>query len=194
MDINAFFDAEFDEHLDLVDKTREATRAPFAKLVSICTNALNEGNKLLFFGNGGSAADAQHIATEFTVRYINDRRALPAIALTTDSSALTAIGNDFGFDYLFSRQIEALGRPGDVAIGISTSGNSRNVNLGLEKAREMGLISTGWAGKTGGAMVDLCDPLMIVPSNTTARIQEMHIQLGQMLVGALEHTLGLTKA
>ena len=87
MDINAFFDAEFDEHLDLVDKTREATRAPFAKLVSICTNALNEGNKLLFFGNGGSAADAQHIATEFTVRYINDRRALPAIALTTDSSA-----------------------------------------------------------------------------------------------------------
>ncbi|OSQ31812.1 D-sedoheptulose 7-phosphate isomerase [Thalassospira sp. MCCC 1A03138] len=194
MDINAFFDAEFDEHLDLVDKTREATRAPFAELVSICTNSLNEGNKLLFFGNGGSAADAQHIATEFTVRYINDRRALPAIALTTDSSALTAIGNDFGFDYLFSRQIEALGRPGDVAIGISTSGNSKNVNLGLEKAREMGLVATGWTGKTGGAMVDLCDPLMIVPSNTTARIQEMHIQLGQMLVGALEHTLGLTKA
>ncbi|WP_404423791.1 D-sedoheptulose 7-phosphate isomerase [Thalassospira australica] len=194
MDINAFFDAEFDEHLDLVDKTREATRAPFAKLVSICTNALNEGNKLLFFGNGGSAADAQHIATEFTVRYINDRRALPAIALTTDCSALTAIGNDFGFDYLFSRQIEALGRPGDIAIGISTSGNSKNVNLGLEKAREMGLVATGWTGKTGGAMVDLCDPLMIVPSNTTARIQEMHIQIGQMLVGALEHTLGLSKA
>ncbi|MFC4237829.1 D-sedoheptulose 7-phosphate isomerase [Thalassospira xianhensis] len=194
MDINAFFDAEFDEHLDLVDKTREATRAPFAKLVSICTNALNEGNKLLFFGNGGSAADAQHIATEFTVRYINDRRALPAIALTTDCSALTAIGNDFGFDYLFSRQIEALGRPGDIAIGISTSGNSKNVNLGLEKAREIGLVATGWTGKTGGAMVDLCDPLMIVPSNTTARIQEMHIQIGQMLVGALEHTLGLTKA
>lgn len=194
MDINAFFDAEFDEHLDLVDKTREATRAPFAKLVSICTNALNEGNKLLFFGNGGSAADAQHIATEFTVRYINDRRALPAIALTTDCSALTAIGNDFGFDYLFSRQIEALGRPGDIAIGISTSGNSKNVNHGLEKAREMGLTATGWTGKTGGAMVDLCDPLMIVPSNTTARIQEMHIQIGQMLVGALEHTLGLTKA
>ncbi|OSQ50268.1 D-sedoheptulose 7-phosphate isomerase [Thalassospira alkalitolerans] len=194
MDINAFFDAEFDEHLDLVNKTREATRAPFAELVAICTNAFNAGNKLLFFGNGGSAADAQHIATEFTVRYINDRRALPAIALTTDSSALTAIGNDFGFDYLFSRQIEALGRPGDIAIGISTSGNSKNVNLGLEKAREMGLIATGWTGKTGGAMASLCDPLMIVPSNTTARIQEMHIQIGQMLVGALEQTLGLTKS
>jgi D-sedoheptulose 7-phosphate isomerase len=191
MDLNAFFDAEFDEHFDLVNKTREATREPFIKLVEICETALNAGNKLLFFGNGGSAGDAQHIATEFTVRYINNRKALPAIALTTDSSALTAIGNDFGFDHLFERQVEALGQPGDVAIGISTSGNSTNVNLALKKARALGLVATGWTGKTGGDMPGLCDPLMIVPCNTTARIQEMHILLGQMLVGALEHRLGL---
>jgi D-sedoheptulose 7-phosphate isomerase len=191
MDINTFFDAEFDEHFDLVNKTREATRAPFLKLVDLCADAFNAGNKLLFFGNGGSAGDAQHIATEFTVRYVHNRRALPAIALTTDSSALTAIGNDFGFDHLFERQIEALGKPGDIAIGISTSGNSKNVNLALTKAREMGLIATGWTGRSGGDMAALCDPVMIVPSQTTARIQEMHIMLGQMLVGILEYRLGL---
>ncbi|OKH87249.1 D-sedoheptulose 7-phosphate isomerase [Thalassospira sp. TSL5-1] len=191
MDINTFFDAEFDEHLDLVNKTRKATRDPFIKLVDLCENALNAGNKLLFFGNGGSAGDAQHIATEFTVRYVHNRRALPAIALTTDSSALTAIGNDFGFDHLFERQVEALGKPGDIAIGISTSGNSNNVNLALKKAREMGLVATGWTGRSGGDMAALCDPIMIVPSQTTARIQEMHIMLGQMLVGMLEYRLGL---
>lgn len=191
MDINTFFDAEFDEHFDLVNKTRETTRAPFIKLVDLCENALNAGNKLLFFGNGGSAGDAQHIATEFTVRYVHNRRALPAIALTTDSSALTAIGNDFGFDHLFERQVEALGKPGDIAIGISTSGNSKNVNLALQKASEMGLVATGWTGRSGGDMAALCDPVMIVPSQTTARIQEMHIMLGQMLVGMLEYRLGL---
>ncbi|MFH1805844.1 MAG: D-sedoheptulose 7-phosphate isomerase [Pseudomonadota bacterium] len=192
MDINAFFDDEFDDHFALINSTRDATRDPFIRLVDICADALNAGNKLLFFGNGGSAADAQHLATEFAVRYVHDRRALAAIALTTDCSALTAIGNDFGFDHLFARQIEALGKPGDVAIGISTSGNSKNVNLALQKARETGLIPTGWCGRTGGEMTQLCDPLIIVPSNTTARIQEMHILLGHMLVGALEHKLGLT--
>ncbi|MDP2699388.1 D-sedoheptulose 7-phosphate isomerase [Thalassospira sp.] len=192
MDINAFFDDEFDDHFALINSTRDATRDSFIRLVDICADALNAGNKLLFFGNGGSAADAQHLATEFAVRYVHDRRALAAIALTTDCSALTAIGNDFGFDHLFARQIEALGKPGDVAIGISTSGNSKNVNLALQKARETGLIATGWSGRTGGEMTQLCDPLIIVPSNTTARIQEMHILLGHMLVGALEHKLGLT--
>jgi D-sedoheptulose 7-phosphate isomerase len=145
----------------------------------------------MFFGNGGSAADAQHLATELTVRYKSDRAPIAAIALTTDGSALTAIGNDLGFEALFARQIRALGRAGDVALGISTSGKSRNVILALEAAREMGLAATGFSGGDGGDMNGLAEPLLRVPSTTTARIQEMHILLGQMLCGALEHELGL---
>jgi D-sedoheptulose 7-phosphate isomerase len=145
----------------------------------------------MFFGNGGSAADAQHLATELTVRYKRDRAPIAAIALTTDSSALTAIGNDLGFEQLFARQITALGRAGDVAIGISTSGRSANVLRGLEAARALGIVAAGFGGGDGGAMKGLADPLLLVPSPTTARIQEMHILLGQMLCGALEIELGL---
>jgi D-sedoheptulose 7-phosphate isomerase len=152
---------------------------------------LNNGHKIILFGNGGSAADAQHIATELTVRYTKNRRALAALSLATDTSALTAIGNDFSFDEIFSRQIEALGQPGDVALGISTSGQSPNVNLALRKAHEMGLVCTGWSGKSGGEMVDLCEVLLVVPSQTTARIQEMHILLGHLLCGAIEQKMGL---
>ena len=190
MGISAFFNAEFDDHRELVDATRNACAAPFAALVGACVLSLRAGGKLLFFGNGGSAADAQHIATELTVRYTGDRDAIAAIALTTDSSALTAIGNDFGFDRLFSRQIEALGKPGDVAIGISTSGKSANVNLALKTAGDMGLVCVGWTGGDGGGMRDLCDPVLRVPSATTARIQEMHILIGHMLCGAIERELG----
>jgi len=153
--------------------------------------ALEGGGKLLFFGNGGSAGDAQHLATELTVRYIRDRAPIPAIALTTDTSALTAIGNDLGYDQVFSRQVQALGRAGDLAIGISTSGRSRNVLRALEVARELGLGAAGLSGGDGGSLPGLADPLVIVPSRTTARIQEMHITLGQMLCGALERKLGL---
>ena len=187
----AFFDAEFDEHAAVAAATRDALAEPFARLVSVSLESLKAGGKLLFFGNGGSAADAQHLATELTVRYIGDRAAIPAIALTTDSSALTAIGNDLGFEQLFARQIEALGRPGDVAIGISTSGNSANVLKGLEAAKAGGLTAAALSGRDGGKLPGLADPLLIVPSDTTARIQEMHITLGQMLCGALEQGLGL---
>jgi D-sedoheptulose 7-phosphate isomerase len=145
----------------------------------------------MFFGNGGSAADAQHIATELTIRYKHDRVAIAAIALTTDTSALTAAGNDLGFEQIFARQIEALGKPGDVAIAISTSGKSRNVIAALEQARSMRLITAAFGGKDGGDMIPLIDHLLVVPSATTARIQEMHILLGQMLCGALEIELGL---
>jgi D-sedoheptulose 7-phosphate isomerase len=145
----------------------------------------------MFFGNGGSAADAQHLATELAERYVGNRAAIAAIALTTDSSALTAIGNDLGFERLFSRQIEALGRPGDVAIGISPSGRSANVKLALRQARDMGLQATALTGASGGELAGLADPLLMVPSSTTARIQEMHILLGQMLCGAVEIELGL---
>ena len=140
---------------------------------------------------GGSAADAQHLATELTVRYKSNRAAIAAIALTTDSSALTAAGNDLGFERIFARQIEALGRPGDVAIGISTSGTSPNVLAALKQAKAIGLVTAGFGGKQGGELGKYADHLLVVPSETTARIQEMHILLGQMLCGALEIELGL---
>jgi len=192
-DTDRFFDSELDEHLAVAAATKAALRAQFARLASICADALRGGGKILFFGNGGSAADAQHLATELVVRYRDDRAPIAAIALTTDSSALTAIGNDFGFEHLFARQIEALGRRGDIAFGISTSGNSPNVLNGLDRARACGLIPVGLTGKGGGAMKSKGDPILVVPSDVTARIQEMHIMLGQMLCGALEYALGYAK-
>jgi D-sedoheptulose 7-phosphate isomerase len=133
--------------------------------------------KLLLFGNGGSAGDTQHMATEFVCRFVRNREALPAMALTTDSSVLTAIGNDFGFEQIFARQIRALGRPGDVAIGISTSGRSANVLEGIEAAREMGLTTIALTGGSGGELAKLADIVLVVPSTTTAVIQECHIAL-----------------
>lgn len=192
-DLPGFYDTELAEHDAVVQATRVALQEPFVALVGMCLDALKSGNKLLFFGNGGSAADAQHLATELTVRYKTDRPAIPAIALTTDTSALTAIGNDFGFEQLFARQIDALGQPGDVAIGISTSGTSPNIVRGLETAKVKGLKTVGLTGRDGGALPGLTDLVLIVPSHTTARIQEMHIMLGQMLCGALELALGLVQ-
>ena len=191
LDTDLFFQSQLQEHLDVAAATRDGLAEPFARLVAVCAAAIRSGGKLLFFGNGGSAADAQHLATELTVRYGQDREPIAAVALTTDTSALTAIGNDLGFDRLFARQVAALGRPGDVAIGISTSGNSANVLNALECAAALGLVAAGLAGGTGGRMPGRADPLLIVPSDVTARIQEMHITLGQMLCGALELELGL---
>ena len=186
-----FFGAEFDEHADVLRRTRESLEAPFRSLAKACRASIEGGGKLLFFGNGGSAADAQHLATELTVRYGKDRRAIAAIALTTDSSALTAAGNDLGFERIFARQIEALGRRGDVALGISTSGKSPNVLEALKVARKLGLVTAALTGHQGGDLPPLTDYCLTVPSHVTARIQEMHILLGQMLCGALEIELGL---
>jgi len=160
-------------------------------VLDVLEQGLRRGGKLLIFGNGGSAADAQHIAAELIIRYKADRPAISAIALTTDSSALTACGNDLGFEALFERQIEGLGRQNDVAVGISTSGNSANVLKGLRQARAMGLRTAGLTGGTGGQMSSVCDALIVVPSSVTARIQEMHITIGHMLCKALEQRLGL---
>jgi len=181
----------FTDHLDVAQATRAALFEPFERLLSLSIEAIQGGGKLLFFGNGGSAADAQHLATELSVRYVDDRPPSAAIALATDGSALTAIGNDMGFEALFARQIEALGRPGDVAIGISTSGRSRNVIRGLEQARAQGLIAAAFSGRDGGDLVGLAEPLLIVPATVTARIQEMHITLGHTLCDGLERGLGL---
>ncbi|GJL85260.1 MAG: phosphoheptose isomerase [Micavibrio sp.] len=190
--LDDFWNAERDEHLDTANKTFETLKGDFARLLDMCAASVGNGGKILFFGNGGSAADAQHLATELTVRYIKDRDPIPAIALTTDTSTLTAIGNDMGFDQLFARQVSALGKAGDVAIGISTSGQSKNVLLALKAAQDKQIITVGLSGRDGGKMADVCDLLLVVPSNTTARIQEMHITLGQMLCGALEQKLGLS--
>ncbi len=193
MDLKTFYDAEFAEHEAVLRATLETVRAPFARLLEICTEAIRAGNKIVLFGNGGSAADAQHLATELTVRYRSERPAIAALALTTDSSALTAIGNDFGFERIFARQLEALGKAGDVALAITTSGASENVILGLESAQGLGLVAAALSGGDGGKLAGLADPLLIVPSRTTARIQEMHILLGQMLCAALEIELGLVE-
>jgi len=192
LDLNAFFKAEFAEHHEVVRKT-EALAAEFAGLVAACVQSIRGGGKILFFGNGGSAADAQHLATELTVRYRQDRAAIAALALTTDTSALTAAGNDLGFERVFARQIEALGRAGDVAIAISTSGKSANVLAALTQAKAQKLVTAALSGKGGGNLKGLADHLLVVPSDTIARIQEMHILLGQMLCGALEIELGLAK-
>ena len=193
MDLTAFFKAEFAEHHDTARRTEAALASAFAGMVGACVQSIRGGGKLMFFGNGGSAGDAQHLATELTIRYKTDRAAIAAIALTTDTSVLTAAGNDFGFDKIFARQIEALGRAGDVAIAISTSGKSPNVIAALRQAKAMKLVTGALGGKGGGDLAGLADHLLVVPSDTTARIQEMHITLGQMLCGALEIELGLAK-
>jgi D-sedoheptulose 7-phosphate isomerase len=189
--IDEIFRHEFEQHKSVADATARAVRGDFGTALGLLERSIRQGGKLLFFGNGGSAADAQHIAAELVVRYKKDRKAIAAIALTTDTSTMTACANDMGYDSLFERQIEALGRPGDIAIGISTSGKSPNVLRGLRQARSGGLQTVGLAGGNGGEMGALCDALITVPSTVTARIQEMHITIGHMLCVALESRLGL---
>ncbi len=191
MDVPGFFKAEFAEHHAVARATEAALQAAFAGLLASSVTAIRGGGKIMLFGNGGSAGDAQHLATELTIRYKTDRAPIAAIALTTDTSTITAAGNDLGFDRIFARQIAALGRPGDLVIAISTSGKSANIIAGLQQARAMKLVAAAFGGKGGGDMVGLADHLLVVPSGTTARIQEMHILLGQMLCGALEIELGL---
>ena len=186
-----YFLEEFDDHQATIGKAREALAEPFSKLLVACVAAIRNGNKLMLFGNGGSAADAQHIATELTIRYIKDRAPIAAIALTTDTSALTAAGNDLGFDEIFARQVAALGKPGDVVIGITTSGTSPNVVAALKTARAMGMVTVAFTGRDGGVMPTLADVALIVPAQSTRRIQEVHILIGHLLCGALETELGL---
>src|SRR5437016_10979709 len=159
---------------------RDCSTAIF-EAACLITACFRSGGKLLFFGNGGSAADAQHLAAEFVGRFAIERAGLPAIALTTDSSILTAVGNDFGFEQVFSRQIEALGRPNDVAIGISTSGNSANVLAGLKQASKQNLKTIGLTGKDGGAVAKGVDLSITVACANTARVQECHITIGHIL-------------
>ena len=160
--------------------------AQIREAVALCTQALRNGNTILFAGNGGSAADAQHWAGELVSRFYYDRPGLSGIALTTDTSILTAIGNDYGFDYVFARQIEALGRAGDVFVAISTSGNSKNILRAIAAAKARGVRIIGFTGKGGGAMAGECDVCFRVPSDETPRIQEGHEFIGHMVCSLIE--------
>jgi len=160
-----------------------------SRVAEILIDAFGTGNKVILFGNGGSAADAQHIAAEFVGRFAFDRPALPALALSVNTSCVTAIGNDYGFDVVFSRQIEALARSGDVAIGISTSGKSPNVVKGLLTAKKMGLHTIGLTGANGGPMADQADQSICVPSEETPRIQECHILIGHIISELVEQVI-----
>jgi D-sedoheptulose 7-phosphate isomerase len=160
-----------------------------AKASEILVDTFDRGNKILLFGNGGSASDAQHIAAEFVGRFAFDRPPLPALALSDNNSSLTSIGNDYGFDLVFSRQIEALGRPGDVAIGISTSGNSLNVLRAVSAAKKLGLQTIALAGCPGGKLESAVDLCIRVPSNDTPRIQECHILIGHIISELVEQTI-----
>ncbi|MBZ8139589.1 phosphoheptose isomerase [Rubrivivax gelatinosus] len=178
------------EHRALFDRL-DALGADVEAAAAAIARALQAGGKLLICGNGGSAADSQHIAAELTGRFVHDRRPLAAIALTTDTSALTSIANDYAFDEVFSRPLRALGRPGDVLLGISTSGNSANVLRAVDAAHELGITTIGLLGRDGGALRQRCDQAIVVPSTTTARIQEAHILIGHTLCGLVEAQLGL---
>ena len=163
--------------------------AVLGEIAAIVIEALRRGNKVLFFGNGGSAADSQHLAAELIGRYRRERAALPALALTTDSSILTALANDYSYDVVFSRQLQAFGRAGDVALGITTSGNSANVLRAMETARSLGMKTIGFTGESGGKLKDLVDVCFCVPSRETSHIQEMHITVGHAVCEMIEREL-----
>lgn len=167
----------------------QTLRAAVQRAAQACVASLRAGGKVLFAGNGGSAADAQHMAGEFVSRFMYDRPGLAAVALTTDTSILTAIGNDYGYEKLFERQVQALGRRGDVLVAYSTSGSSPNILRALEAARGAGVVTVGFTGNRGGPMGALCDILLAVPSAETPRIQEGHLVLGHVLCGLVERAM-----
>lgn len=176
-------------HRDVIVRVERELSPLIAQMVTLLVDTFTRGGKLLVMGNGGSAADAQHFVAEIVSRFKMERRGLPAIALSTDTSILTAIGNDYGFDKVFRRQIEALAAPGDLVVGISTSGNSPNVLQALELAREMGCGTVGLLGKDGGTIKAVCDLALIVPSCDTPRVQEGHITIIHIVCDLLEKTM-----
>jgi D-sedoheptulose 7-phosphate isomerase len=177
---------ELREGAELRLRVAESQTLVIQRMIECVWNSMQRGGKLLLCGNGGSAADAQHLAAECMVRLQTDRNPLPAVALTTDSSILTAIGNDYQFDAIFARQVLGLGRAGDVLLAISTSGNSRNVVLAVEEAKRLDMRTLGLLGKDGGSLVDMVDTALVIPSSNTQRIQELHITVGHIVCAALE--------
>jgi D-sedoheptulose 7-phosphate isomerase len=183
------FDESMTKHLEVVEVVSRQLGPEVAKVAQAITEAYRRGNKVLIMGNGGSAADAQHFAAELVGRFLLERKALPAIALTTDSSILTAVGNDYGFENIFVRQIEALANPDDIVFGISTSGHSVNVFKGLTSAQKIGCRTIGLLGRDGGSMLKTCDQSIVVQVNETPRIQEMHLLIIHILCDMIEKQL-----
>lgn len=181
----SYLKGEYAEHMAMFSAL-EALFPQVSEVGVLLQNCIKNGGKILICGNGGSAADSQHIAAEIVGRFKKDRKGLPAIALTTDTSIITSVGNDYGYDYIFARQVEALCSPKDVLIGITTSGNSANVVRAIEAANEIGASTIGLTGGTGGKLNTLCKHNIIVPANVTARIQEAHIFIGHCLCEILE--------
>ena len=177
---------EFKSHLEIIQNVLNNIEPDIEKASQMAIEALKNKKKIILFGNGGSAADAQHIAAELTGRYKTERKGLAGLALTTDTSALTAIGNDYGYDRVFDRQVESLANEGDLLIGISTSGNSKNVVNALKLGKELGCKTLGFSGKNGGDMNNVCHLNLIVPSNNTPRIQEMHILFGHTICQCID--------
>ena len=183
--------ASFLEHVETATRTQGELAEAVAVVGRVLARSLEQGGAILWCGNGGSASDSQHIAAELVGRFKENRRPLRSIALNTDTSVLTCIGNDFGYEEVFSRQVEAIGRPGDVLVGISTSGRSPNVNAAFTTARSVGVTTVGLLGKGGGDAVGLVDHALVVPSASTARIQEAHILIGHVFCEIIESELGL---
>lgn len=177
---------ELNEHSITIKKVVEVLIADIEAGSELISSTIKNGNKVLLAGNGGSAGDAQHIAAELTGRFVKERKPLPGIALTTDTSAITAIANDYGYEHVFSRQLEAFARPGDLFIGISTSGNSMGIINAIQSAQNLNCKTIGLTGKDGGKMNGMCDVNIVVPSDTTARIQEMHILIGHIFCKAVD--------
>ncbi len=191
-ELKKFFQSQVKEHIQVINRTKTTVEQNFLNILEMCYQSINDGNKLIFFGNGGSAADAQHLSTELTVRFSKNRKSIPALSLVTDTSTLSAIGNDLGFEFIFSRQLEALGKEGDVVIGISTSGKSLNIIKGLEYAKENGMKSVAFTGRYTKDLEKITNEIISIPAMNTSRIQEAHIFIGQMLCNALEFKLGLS--
>ncbi len=181
--------ADLSDSIATKQRVIETLLPEIARAAEWMVAALRNGNKILFFGNGGSAADAQHLAAELVGRFAKERPGLPAIALTTDSSIITAIGNDYRYELVFARQIEALGNAGDVAVGITTSGNSPNVVAGIQKAREKGLKTIGFSGGSGGKLKEVAELTLVIPSPITPRIQESHIAIGHAICHVIDEEL-----
>ena len=170
-----------EEHIKVMELVKESMFDEIEKACKACIECIKNGGTVFFMGNGGSAADAQHLSAEFVGRFLNERKSFSAVALTTDSSVLTSIGNDYGFEYIFQRQVEGLVKKGDVVFGISTSGNSFNIIKAINSAKEIGATTIGLLGKDGGKLIDLCDVSLVVQSDVTARIQEAHITIGHII-------------
>lgn len=177
---------QIDELITALGELKQAAVGDITRVVKLCTTALRDGHKIIFCGNGGSAAQSQHLAAELVGRYKLDRPAMNSLSLTVDTSNLTAIGNDYGYDVIFARQLEGVGQRGDVLIGLSTSGNSRNVLLAFEKARQMGIHTVALVGRQGGQMQQQAELSLAVPADTSAHIQEMHIAIGHLICDLIE--------